>query len=105
MYGNSNSGESLPLIIVLIIVAVGGVIGFSRCNGADHKSAEKEFRSWAKSLDLQHDKVTCNGYDGDGDGYVSCTYVTSGEVKSIECAGAWSLQHGCRAPKLLIRQQ
>jgi hypothetical protein len=94
----------LPIFFVLAVVVFGG-IGYSKCSGGDHHSAAKEFNVWAKSLDLKYDHVTCNGHDGDGDGYVSCTYTVDGEINSIECAGSWSMQRGCRTPKAIIRQQ
>ena len=103
MYGSRDNSDITITIITIILIVVGGIIGFSKCNGGDHKSAEREFKAWAKDLHMGYDGMTCNGHDSDGDGYVSCTYMVDGEPHTVECAGAFNMQHGCRTPKPMLR--
>lgn len=98
---NDNT-ESIAVVVILVIFAAIGVVSYSKCSGGDHKSAEHEFKSWAKALDLKYDHATCNNHDGDGDGYVSCTYTVDGAPTTVECAGSWTMQSGCRTPKMRI---
>lgn len=100
---NDNSTEAATVTILLVIVAIVGAISYSKCSGGDHKSAEHEFKAWAKSLDLRYDHATCNNHDGDGDGYVSCTYTVDGHPMTVECAGSWTMQSGCRTPKMRVQ--
>lgn len=99
MHDNSSP---LLLIFVLLAVVVGLGLKFAKCSGADHEAAEREFRTWARSLKLEHEAVSCNGHDGDGDGYVSCTYTAGGQPHTVECAGAYNMQRGCREPKVRV---
>lgn len=85
------------------VITIAAAVGFSKCNGGDHKSAEREFKKWAKELRLKYDGESCNNHDSDGDGYVSCTYTVDGEARTVECAGSWTMQSGCRAPKPVLR--
>ncbi len=71
------------------------------------------------TLDMQTNRVVCvdaestnhvtrfydawTHHDSDGDGYVSCTYMFNGEPHTVECAGAFNMQHGCRTPKPMLR--
>lgn len=103
MYGSRDNSDIIITSITVIAVIIGAVIGFSKCNGGDHKSAEHEFRKWAKDLRMDYDGMSCNGHDSDGDGYVSCTYMVNGEPHTVECAGAFNMQHGCRTPKPVLR--
>ena len=102
-YHNDDSAGIGAIIFMAIIV--GGIlaISFSKCNGGDHKSAEKEFRNWAKALDIKYDAAQCNNHDGDGDGYVSCTYTIDDAINTVECAGSWTMQSGCRTPKMRVQ--
>ena len=88
MHGLRDSSDITITVITIIAIIIGGIIGFSKCNGGDHKSAEREFRQWAKELHMDYDGMSCNGHDSDGDGYVSCTYMLDGVPHTVECAGA-----------------
>jgi hypothetical protein len=101
MYNDNSKGGAAVITIIFFLIA--GAVGLNKCNGADHKSANEEFKNWAKELKLAYDGVSCNGHDSDGDGYVSCTYMVDGEAHTVECAGSWNMQHGCRAPKTVLR--
>ena len=98
-----NDNSPLTAVLIILFLVVGGAISFNKCNVSDHKSAIKEFHAWAKELSLKYEGAACNGHDSDGDGYVSCTDMIGGEAHTVECAGAWNMQHGCRAPKPVLR--
>ena len=99
----SNDNSFAPVILVISIICAAFIFGSKSCGGADHRAAEKEFKDWARKLDLKVDAV-CNNHDGDGDGYVSCTYRDSEGVHTVECAAAYNWQTGCREQKLRIGQ-
>lgn len=101
-----HDNDGLPVWIIIIIFAICGLVGWAKCGGADHHSAEKEFKVWAKGLGLDYKGEVCNNHDSDGDGYVSCTYsLPDGSVHTVECAGSFNMQHGCRAPKPVLRSE
>jgi hypothetical protein len=53
--GSYDSGNGGIFIVAIIVILLGGWgIGAAKCGGADHHSAEKEFKSWAKSLGLEY---------------------------------------------------
>lgn len=104
-HGDSNGGGFIVAIVIALMLGGWG-IGAAKCSGADHHSAEKEFKSWAKSLGLEYKGEVCNNHDSDGDGYVSCNYtMPDGSVHTVECAGSFNMQHGCRAPKPVLRSE
>ena len=41
MYRSRDNSDIAITVITLILIVVGGIIGFSKCNGGDHKSAER----------------------------------------------------------------
>ncbi len=106
MYRGNYSGNGGIFIVAIIAILLGGWwISAAKCV-ADHHSAEKEFKSWAKSLGLEYKGEVCNNHDSDGDGYVSCNYtMPDGSVHTVECAGSFNMQHGCRAPKPVLRSE
>lgn len=95
--------DTLGAVIGLIVLLIFGGVAIAKCSGSDHRTAETEFRSWAKALNIKYEGASCNNYDSDGDGYVSCTYAVNGEPHTVECAGSWNMQHGCRTPKAVLR--
>ena len=88
MYHDS-SNNSAPLWVTLLILALFGTCWFAKSMGSDHASAEKEFVRWAKEMNM--------------DSYVSCSYMLNGEPHTVECAAAFNMQHGCRNPKMVLR--
>lgn len=96
------------MVVVAILGAFATIVTFgcvSACSGPEQKNAAKaEAAVWAKDLGIEYTGISCNDYDSDHDGYVSCTIaLKSEETKQIECRGAYSFGHGCRDPKLSIR--
>ena len=72
--------------------------------GASKVEAEKQAKQWAKEMGLEVKKISCNGSDSDGDGYVSCNFNVDGKITTYECAGAFNLNQGCRPPKVHVSQ-
>lgn len=89
----------------LIVVAISTLgLGTCGCNatGVNKESAQDNAKKFAKELDLDVKKISCNNSDSDGDGYVSCTFaMKSGAIEQFECA-SWGLNSGCRRPKMSI---
>jgi len=77
---------------------------FSGCpnlTGAHKDVAQEQAHKYAQEMGIDLAHVSCVRQDTDGDGYVSCSLKdAAGETMSLECAGAWNLNAGCRAPKL-----
>lgn len=100
---------------VLFIGVFGLVLVGSGCStcasisGSHQREAESQARAWTEEIGMKVKAITCAGTDSDGDGYVSCTIVEDlgdkgTKMHSMECAGAYNLNQGCRVPKLQIRQ-
>lgn len=99
----SERGEAELVAIVFGLFVV--IVLLFKCgadvSGASHQTAEKEARKYAEELSIHVQGVTCAGLDSDGDGYVSCTISTAeGKLIGVECAGAMTINSGCRIPKL-----
>lgn len=86
------------LLILLPIVALGCTDGGTAQHDAD---------AWIHRQGLNA-TAECADMDSDGDGYVSCTMVVtdpngSKHIEPLECAGRYTLNKGCRAPKPTVR--
>lgn len=107
---NPKKGFTLvEVLIVLSVVAIIAIIGMLFLGGAmgwNKESAEKNAQVFISGLELDVDKLQCNGNDSDGDGYVSCTFkMKDGSTRQYECVG-WSwFNEGCREPKMAINRQ
>jgi hypothetical protein len=87
-----------PIFFLLAILLAIGVPLTCACKryNSDQGIATEAALEWSKSLS-DTIKVECVKWDSDLDGYVSCTvYRESGDPLYIECAGAWTLNEGCR---------
>lgn len=103
MYYNSSSDNGMSIWVIFLILALFGTCWFAKSMGSDHASAEKEFVRWTKEMNMDVSGHSCNNHDSDNDGYVSCSYMLSGEPHTVECAAAFNMQHGCRNPKMALR--
>ncbi len=106
--------RGLTLVELLIGVSVVGIVMtliaglFFRGCISSRSEAEREAHDWCNSMHLDNAAITCAAYDTDSDGYVSCTVGTKDdkghvEVLPIECAARFTLNDGCRAPKMMTR--
>ena len=79
------------------------VIVMCGCSFSAGKS-QQEAEGWAKQMGIEG-PIVCALQDGDGDGYVSCTYKEGGEVKAIECSSGlgWCNAGGCRVPRMVVK--
>jgi hypothetical protein len=102
-YYTNSSDSSIPLWLILVILSLLGVCYFAKSTGGDHYSAEKELLKWSKEMKLDTSAHSCNNYDSDDVGYVSCTYMLNGEPHSIECTASFNMQSGCRYPKPVLK--
>lgn len=94
------------LVELLIAAAIAGVVlaaitGLGR--GGCHVSSEatkKDALEFAQRID-PNATVECVDRDTDNDGYVSCTVFRPGKNPvGIECAAGFTINSGCRMPKL-----
>jgi hypothetical protein len=87
--------------IVLIVVGIVGIISCWECCRwtADHDVATSEAEKFSENISGVT-KIECVARDTDGDGYVSCTLFRGNkDPLFIECAGSFTTNTGCRAPK------
>lgn len=82
----------IAIIAIIVAIVIGSVGGMS---GKDKSSAEENAKQFIKNMDLEVDKVQCNGVDSDNDGYVSCMFkMNDGKMQQFECAG-WTWNGSC----------
>lgn len=73
----------------------------------EHADAQRWADAWIKEQGLNA-RADCTRIDSDGDGYLSCTLVVTDpdgrkHIEPLECAGRYTLNTGCRYPKMSIR--
>jgi len=85
---------------IIAVCVVGSAVAIG-CNmsGVNHRAAVENAQDFAEELVLKVKAVTCNRYDRDNDGYVSCSFaMNDGKIEQFECA-SFGLNTGCRRPK------
>lgn len=97
------SGLIAAGIIALVVTAVVHVS--CGVTGIDHDAAESGARQYAKDLGLKLKGISCARVDTDGDGYVSCSLSIEdpnggSHIEAVECAASFSMNSGCRVPKM-----
>lgn len=96
--------ELLIVIFVLGIICAGGMYALRGCQ-SNSGTAEEEAQAYAKKLGLEVVGVSCTDKDSDDDGYVSCSvsHKENGKlaIQPVECATKWSVNSGCKAPKMV----
>lgn len=99
--------NSVPLWAVAVgMLALGGVFAAVNLSGTSGDSARGEARKWSAQMGIKIKRMNCQRMDTDGDGYVSCQIRdSSGRIHYVECAGALTLQSGCRMPKATLGRQ
>lgn len=108
-YSKNSGGETfIGIAITVVIIAIIGIAALNivgNYGGANKEEAEKNARDFASELGLDVKHITCVSYDSDHDGYVSCTIAHNDggkvELMPVECAKAFSFNHGCRAQKIM----
>lgn len=81
------------------VVAAAMTTASCNLSGANHRAAVENAQDFAEELGLKVKAVTCNYYDRDNDGYVSCSFaMDDGKIEQFECA-SFGLNTGCRRPK------
>ena len=94
---------------ILLLVGIGFTV--AKCSadvsGHTHDVAQAEANRWIRMMGLTA-TAQCADRDTDHDGYVSCTLVVKdpdgrANVEPLECAGSYTINSGCRAPKAVVR--
>lgn len=100
--------KGYTVIEILIVMAIAGIFliviaGFlANCMGwnGNQEAAQKAAEEFAKEVPNVK-RVECVRFDTDNDGYISCTlFRDNADPLPIECAKKWTLNKGCRAPKM-----
>ena len=109
----------LKLFVVCFILTVMGLMFFAcfgrlidNTSGRTHEAAQDEADRYLKTTHLAETQgavAVCVDTDSDGDGYVSCPYVTKdGVTHPLECATglrtSMVINKGCRPPKAVMSQ-
>ena len=105
MYTKRKRFSLIEAFIGIGVIALGASFTLAGCGMMYNKpEAEQNAKLFVSELELDVDKVFCNGSDSDGDGYVSCTFkMKDGTTRQYECVG-WSMfNEGCREPKMSVR--
>lgn len=104
----SGNGFFKIFVVFGIIVISGALLLFAFSNtvnnvsGRSHNIAQREADKYLRGANVDATAM-CVGYDSDGDGYVSCPYITKdGATHPLECAGAMNFNTGCRPPKAVL---
>ena len=88
---------TLIVLVFLSIVVFGALRCSSNVSGANSDKARAEATAFVRdTLVMKDGRVSCQGADADGDGYVSCTAVDGERVVSLECAAAYTFNSGCK---------
>lgn len=96
----------LAFIAGFLILLLGSTV--SNISGRTQQLAQDEADHYLRKTGLADNQgatAICVGVDSDGDGYVSCPYVTKdGVTHPLECAGSMAINSGCRPPKAVFTQ-
>ena len=91
----------LITLIGLAVVFASGLTAVSLVQrSANEPVVTNEAREYAAQLGMNVKGVSCAKLDTDGDGYVSCSINTGTGLVPVECAAAFTINDGCRVPKL-----
>ncbi len=92
----------LVIVLVSIFVIFGVGVGAYRMVTADtvQRRAEQDARNYVRVMHPGWTSVniTCQSYDGDGDGYVSCSAGNGMLVEALDCRASimFNYGRGCR---------
>lgn len=88
------SAFNLGNIIFMVIVFVfAGIMYIKFTKSTDTHAITDNAKKFMSETGISGN-VSCTGIDSDGDGYVSCTIVSNGEMTPIECG--YFINSGCR---------
>lgn len=92
------------MIVGIFLVVVAGIASSVLGVNGNHEEAVKAAEEFAKNVPGVV-KTECVQFDSDNDGYISCTlFREKADPMFIECAKKWTLNKGCRAPKMTVRR-
>jgi hypothetical protein len=81
----------ISIVLVFVCFIASGLTGGMRSN------AEWYAQRWAERLNVRIEAISCQSWDTDMDGYVSCSIKIDGQINNMECGFG-----GCRQPKTSI---
>lgn len=94
------------IVGIFLVIILGSAV--SNVSGRTHDLAQAEADKYLNETHLAQGQgavAICVNVDSDGDGYVSCPYVTKdGVTHPLECAGSMTINSGCRPPKAVFTQ-
>jgi prepilin-type N-terminal cleavage/methylation domain-containing protein len=91
----------IGILAAVLVSALGK--GCGNVSGRSADLAVEGAQKWARDMGYANVFISCVDIDSDGDGYVSCTVREDGKSPiQIECAGAFTMNNGCRMPKAII---
>jgi hypothetical protein len=106
-FKNVGLAVTLLAIAVVFLLSVFGTC-LSDVSGRTHALAQAGADGYLEKTNLASSQgavAACVNTDSDGDGYVSCPYVTKdGVTHPLECAGSMTINSGCRPPKAVLTQ-
>lgn len=89
----------ISIIFITVLLAFGGAL-LRGCSGGFDLSAQatENLNRFSSKAGLR--PIECNGWDTDGDGYISCTAKNSkDEIIQLQCGYGWN--SGCKlAPRV-----
>jgi hypothetical protein len=100
----------LAIVLIVICVIFGVGVGACRMATADtvQQRAEQDARNYVRVMhpDWTSVNVTCQSYDGDGDGYVSCSAGNGMLVEALDCRASimFNYGRGCRQQRWGMRR-
>lgn len=96
--------ELMVVIACLFIVFLFGIVvtihSYEAARDIDPNHVKESVTLWMNGLGIEG-KATCDGFDTDGDGYVSCAIRDAkiGRIIAVECTGVVTFEKVCRIPK------
>ncbi|HNC57040.1 MAG TPA: hypothetical protein PLP33_16480 [Leptospiraceae bacterium] len=110
MYGNRRTSRSFIEIMVMTAIGLIFLIIFAAIIGrgciSSNSSATEAANRYVSTFhpDWSSPRVSCQSYDTDQNGYVSCTIGAQGrQPESIECPGIVSFNSECRITRAQIQ--
>lgn len=91
----------------VVFLGIFGLIAFNifggvylAASGTNQTHAEEQLRAYVAGT--QYTARSCRNRDTDANGYISCEALDKeGEITQLECAAPFTLNNGCRVPKLV----
>lgn len=95
-------GFPFVLVFGLILISIFGNLGLA-VTGQNQKHAQDQLSAYVEGT--QYTARSCRNRDTDANGYISCEALDRDDsIVQLECAAPFTLNSGCRVPKLVTNQ-